>query len=126
MEKLSRSLFGSSLDRGRDTRLGLGPTHRRSDRAVALGELVEAARRVHEALFAREVGMARGTDPDAQVLHRGAGVVDMPASAGDRGIVGFGMDVLSHGNDSTNVIWHSVALAEPGRGAERLGGVPSG
>src|ERR1022692_4712341 len=85
-----------SLDaRGLGLRLA---TARGAGGAVALRELVDAARGVHEALFACEERMAGGADADAEVLHRGACVINRAAGAGDGGLVGFGMDSFFHGS----------------------------
>lgn len=75
----------------------LGAT-RRACGAVALGEFINSACGINEALFSRVEGMAGGTDADADGFHRAAGVKNSAASAGDGGFVGFGMDSFFHGN----------------------------
>lgn len=91
MKELGRN-FGRSSG---STSLGFG-TAGRAGGTVALGELVHAAGSVDEALFTREIGVAGGADTDLQVLDRGKGVVDLPASAGDGRFESGGMGFLLH------------------------------
>src|SRR3954471_20047734 len=112
MEELSRGPGARRL-----AALRLLAACRRGYRSIALLILVHASRRVHEPLFSREVRVARRTDTHAQVLHRGAGMVHMPAGAGNRGFVSLWMDVLFHGSNRSNVIWHSAPRHSRGRGS---------
>ena len=64
---------------------------------VSAAEFINATGGINETLLAREERMAGGADADADVFHRGAGVIDSAAGAGDGGIVTFGMSFLFHG-----------------------------
>ena len=63
---------------------------------VALVEAVDAALGVDQGLCAGEIRMARRTCVDGHLLLRRAGLDHVPASAGDRGVFVFWMDVTLH------------------------------
>ena len=65
-------------------------------RAVAAGELLDAACGVDELLLARKERMAGGANTDANVAFGRASVVVGPASAGNRRFNVIGMDISFH------------------------------
>ena len=64
---------------------------------VAALEAFDTAGRVHEFLLTGEERMTMRADPDPQILARGTGLENRPASAGDRRFKIFGMDGCFHG-----------------------------
>jgi len=64
---------------------------------VTLLELINATRSIDETLFAGEERVASGADAHFETLGCGAGLIDDPTGAGDRGLFVLGMNVSSHG-----------------------------
>jgi hypothetical protein len=67
--------------------------------AVTLSKLVHATSGVHEAGLASEERVAGRADADFEVFNRGERVEDGPASAGDGGLEGGGVEIIFHGNE---------------------------
>ena len=66
---------------------------------VTARELLDTAGGVDELLLASEEGMAGRADANLDVALGGAGVVNGPTSAGDRGLLVIGMNICFHGSE---------------------------